>query len=132
MPKTVTDARTRCFQVFIILGSLRNVDTHITIAVLGALATIISGGLALMKGQGLPNRLRQTRDSLRDVIFEIDEMYWDVQTGRQVLFKDIKKIREKYLTALAQERQNHPDVWNDAVAAIGANAAMAKKSGRNL
>lgn len=71
-----------------------------------------SSVLALMKGQGLPNRLRQTRDSLRMVIFEAEELYWDAKSGRPVLYKDVKKIREDYLGVLEQARQNHPDVWN--------------------
>lgn len=41
--------------VFIILGSVRS-NSHLAIAVLGAISTIIAGSLALMKGQGLPNR----------------------------------------------------------------------------
>ena len=118
--------------IFIILGSLHNVDTDITIAVLGAVATVISGSLALMKGQGLPNRFRQTRDSLRMVIFEIEELYWDVKTGRPVLYKDVKKIREDYLRVLQQARRNHPDVWDGTEdIAGGAKRGGAKKS-RNL
>jgi hypothetical protein len=34
--------------IFIILGTLRSVDTHLAIAILGALSTIIAGVLALM------------------------------------------------------------------------------------
>ncbi|KAK3700638.1 hypothetical protein LTR37_015827 [Vermiconidia calcicola] len=71
--------------VFIILGSLRGIDTHVTIAVLGAVSTVIAGGLALMQGQGLPYRLRQTRDALRNVVFEAEELYWDMRSGRPIL-----------------------------------------------
>jgi hypothetical protein len=67
-----------------------------------------------MKGQGLPNRLRQARDSLRNVIFEAHELYWDVAAGRCVLYKDVKKIREDYLRVLEDQRRNHPDTWNAA------------------
>lgn len=98
--------------LFIILGSLQKVDTHLTIAILGAVSTVIAGGLALMKGQGLPNRLRQSRDGLKNVIFEADELYWDFQAGMPVLFKDVKKVREDYLRVLDEERRNHPDAWN--------------------
>lgn len=62
--------------VFIILGALEHVDTHIVIAILGAVSTVIAGALALMQGQGLPQRLRKTRDGLRDVLFAADELYW--------------------------------------------------------
>lgn len=54
----------------------------------------MAGTLALMKGQGLPNRLRMTRAGLRKVIFEAEELYWDVTAGRSVRFVDIRKIRE--------------------------------------
>ncbi|KAF2478860.1 hypothetical protein BDY17DRAFT_305952 [Neohortaea acidophila] len=97
--------------VFIILGALPHVDTHITIAILGAVATVIAGSLALMKGQGLPNRLRQTRDGLKNVLFAAEELYWDVRAGKPVLYKDIKKIREDYIKVLKEERANHPDAW---------------------
>lgn len=95
--------------VFIILGSIRKTDLHLTIAVLGAVATVISGGLGLMNGQGLPNRLRQTRDSLRNIVFEAEELYWDARSGRPVLYKDVKKLREDYLRVLERARQRHPD-----------------------
>ncbi|WPH04338.1 Hypothetical protein R9X50_00722700 [Acrodontium crateriforme] len=98
--------------VFIILGSLTRNDSHIAIAVLGAVSTVVAGTLALMKGQGLPNRLRQTRDSLSNVIFSAEELYWDVGADRSVYYKDVKKIREDYLKALAASRRNHPDTWN--------------------
>lgn len=98
--------------VFIILGSLRQVDTHIIIAILGAVSAVIGGLLAVMKGQGLPNRLRQTRDSLKNVVFEAEELYWDVEANRAVYFKDIIKLREDYLRVMMEARKNHPDTWN--------------------
>lgn len=98
--------------VFIILGALSHIDTHITIAVLGAVATLIAGGLALMQGQGLPNRLRMSRDSLRSVVFAAEELYWDMRSGRAVLYKDVKKVREDYLRVMEEAKRNHPDAWN--------------------
>lgn len=97
--------------VFIVLGSIRSVDSHVAIAVLGAISTVIAGVLALMKGQGLPNRLRQVRDELSNVLFEAEELYWDVAADRPVLFEDIVKVREDYLRVLLQARRNHPDTW---------------------
>lgn len=97
--------------VFIILGSLRSVDSHTAIAVLGAVSTVIGGALALMKGQGLPNRLRQVRDDLSNVLFEAEELYWDVAAKRPVLFADVVKVREDYLSVLQAARRNHPDTW---------------------
>ena len=98
--------------VFIILGALAHLDSHIVIAILGAVSTVIAGGLALMQGQGLPNRLRMSRDSLRSVIFEAEELYWDMRSGRSILYKDVKKVREDYLRVLEEQKRNHPDAWN--------------------
>lgn len=98
--------------VFIILGALTHLDTHIVIAILGAVSTVIAGGLALMQGQGLPNRLRMSRDSLRSVIFEAEELYWDMRSGRPILYKDVKKVREDYLRVIEEQKRNHPDAWN--------------------
>jgi hypothetical protein len=105
--------------VFIILGSLTHTDTHIAIAVLGAISTVIAGVLAVMKGQGLPNRLRQTRDGLRNVIFEAEELYWDVGADKPVRYKDVKKIREDYLRVETENSKNHPDTWNTIASGIG-------------
>ena len=99
--------------VFIVLGAL-NIDQHITIAVLGAISSVIAGVLALMRGQGLPNRLRMERDGLRKVILQADELYWDVGAGREVTYENVKKIRDAYSAVLEDARRNHPDTWNSA------------------
>ncbi|KAK0306173.1 hypothetical protein LTR01_006521 [Friedmanniomyces endolithicus] len=106
--------------VFIVLGSLTRVDSHVAIAVLGAVSTVVAGGLALMKGQGLPNRLRQTRDGLRNVMFEAEELYWDVGADRAVFYKDVKKVREDFLRVTEEARRNHPDTWNPVATGIAA------------
>ena len=100
--------------IFIILGALRNIDSHTAVATLGAVSTVIGGVLALMKGQGLPNRLRMTKASLQKVLFEAEELYHDVGAGRQVLYSDIRKVREDYLRVMDEENKNHPDTWNAA------------------
>ncbi|KAK0922709.1 hypothetical protein LTR91_015513 [Friedmanniomyces endolithicus] len=106
--------------VFIVLGSLTRVDSHVAIAVLGAVSTVVAGSLALMKGQGLPNRLRQTRDGLRNVMFEAEELYWDVGADRAVFYKDVKKIREDFLRVTEEARRNHPDTWNSSATQVAA------------
>ncbi|TKA66467.1 hypothetical protein B0A55_09200 [Friedmanniomyces simplex] len=111
--------------VFIVLGSLTKVDSHVAIAVLGAVSTVVAGGLALMKGQGLPNRLRQTRDGLRNVLFEAEELYWDVGADRSVYYQDVKKVREDFLRVTEEARRNHPDTWN----ATATGVATGVKSG---
>lgn len=114
--------------VFIVLGSLTRVDSHIAIAVLGAVSTVVAGALALMKGQGLPNRLRQSRDALRNVTFEAEELYWDVGADRQVYFRDIVKLREDYLRVMEEARRNHPDTWNST--ATGIAQGVQSKTGK--
>lgn len=105
--------------IFIVLGALPSVDSHVAIAVLGAVSTIIAGILSLMKGNGLPNRLRQTRNSLETVVFEAEELYWDVAADRHVFFRDIRKLREDYLRVLEEARRNHPDTFTVSASKIG-------------
>lgn len=106
--------------VFIVLGSLTSVNSHLAISVLGALSTVVAGSLALMKGQGLPNRLRQLRDSLKDVIFEAEELYCDFGAGRNVFYRDIRKLREDFLRVMEEGRKNHPDTWNASAKDVAA------------
>jgi len=117
--------------VFIVLGSLTNFDSHASIAILGALSTLTAGALALMKGQGLPNRLHQMRDNLHNVKFEAEELYWDVAAGRAVLYRDIRKLREDYLRVMEDGRRNHPDTWNAVTQQMaGAHSFAAKGAAR--
>jgi hypothetical protein len=113
--------------VFIVLGSLTSIDSHVSIAILGALSTTTAGALALMKGQGLPNRLHQMRDDLHNVKFEAEELYWDVVAGRSVLYRDIRKLREDYLRVMEDGRRNHPDTWNAAAQQVAAGVHTAGK-----
>ncbi|KAM0713768.1 hypothetical protein Q7P37_010730 [Cladosporium fusiforme] len=113
--------------VFIVLGSITGMcTTNISIAVLGALSTVAAGALALMKGQGLPNRLHQMRDDLHNVKFEAEELYWDVAAGREVLYRDIRKLREDYLRVMEDGRRNHPDTWTAATQQVAAGVQTKK------
>lgn len=114
--------------VFIVLGSLAHVDSHIAIAVLGAFSTVIGGGLALMKGQGLPNRLRRTRDALRNVLFEAEDLYADVGAGREVCFRVIVKLREGLLRVIEDSTRNHPDTWNSTATGIAGGVRVGGKN----
>jgi hypothetical protein len=95
--------------VFVILGSLHNVDTHITIAILGAAGTVIAGTLAFMKGQGQPDRLRRTRNALRDVKLKANRLYLDFGGGIAATQKDIDEIWAAYIAVIKTEELNHPD-----------------------
>ncbi|KAK4580398.1 hypothetical protein LTR86_000601 [Recurvomyces mirabilis] len=114
---------------FIVLGGLARTDTHIAVACLGAVSTVVAGALALMKGNGLPNRLRQSRDNLRNVRFEAEELYWDVGADKEVKYKDVKKLREDFLRVMEEARRNHPDTWNSFSSGVaqGIKTAPGKK-----
>lgn len=116
--------------VFIVIGSLTSVDSHVSIAVLGALSTVAAGALALMKGQGLPNRLHQMRDDLHNVKFEAEELYWDVASGRAVLYRDVRKLREDYLRVMEDGRRNHPDTWTGAAQQVAAGVHISGGKGK--
>ncbi|KAI7223048.1 hypothetical protein KC333_g731 [Hortaea werneckii] len=83
---------------FIILGAMRG-DHHVPIAVLGAISVSIAGCLALVKGQGLPMRLRIERDALWEVQLEAEELHWSLAAGRPVMFNDVKRIWESAAAA---------------------------------
>lgn len=117
--------------VFIVLGSVNSIH-RITITVLGALSTLIVSILAMLKGQGLPNRLRMERNSFRMVLFQADELYWDVGASKPVTYGDIKKVREAYLRAVQDAAKNHPDSWNVTAASVGQGLAPGAMPSKNM
>lgn len=112
--------------VFIILGSLRRVEAHTAIAVLGAISTVTGDDLALMNGHGLPNGLREARDQMQYVVFEAEELFWDFRAGKHILYEDIKKLREDYLRVMEQLRMNHPDSYSKAASNIISGSSVTK------
>ena len=60
-----------------------------------------------------------TRSGLQKVLFEAEELYWDVHARRKVYYSDVKKVREDYLNVLEEANKNHPDTWNSTTAQIG-------------
>lgn len=108
---------------FIVLGSITTPHSHVTIAVLGAVATLVAGVLALMKGQGLPNRLRMERDALGKVLLAADELCADVSAGREVSFESIRVLRDMYARVLDDAARNHPDTWNSSMPGAAAGGA---------
>ncbi|GAB7343675.1 hypothetical protein MBLNU457_1662t1 [Dothideomycetes sp. NU457] len=97
--------------VFIVLGSVNSIH-HITIVVLGAISTLVAGILALVKGQGLPTRLRMERDGLRDVLQQAKELYWNADANIPVTFGEVEKVRDAYHKVVNDAAKNHPDMWN--------------------
>ncbi|KAI7301212.1 hypothetical protein KC315_g16772, partial [Hortaea werneckii] len=112
---------------FIILGAMRG-DHHVPIAVLGAISVSIAGCLALVKGQGLPMRLRIERDALWEVQLEAEELHWSLAAGRPVMFNDVKRIWERFVQVKRDASLNHPDTWNSSAAAAAQPVTVPTKT----
>ncbi|THW15457.1 hypothetical protein D6D24_04950 [Aureobasidium pullulans] len=114
--------------VFVVLGSLPNLDRHhVAVASLGAIGTVVAGMLALMRGQGLPNRLRMERDALRRVVFETEELYWDARADRDIDFGDIERLRDAFVAVVEDARKNHPDVWTHSPVPVRIKTGLSGK-----
>jgi hypothetical protein len=114
--------------VFVVLGSLPNLDRHhVAVASLGAIGTLVAGMLALMRGQGLPNRLRMERDALRKVVYETEELYWDTRAGREVDFADVERLRDAFAAVVDDARKNHPDVWTSSPVPVRIKTGLSGK-----
>jgi hypothetical protein len=98
--------------VIVILGSIKNVDFQVATSVIGAIGALIAGILAFMKGQGLPNRYRQTRAGLSEVLADAKALIEHFEGGLDVSYNDIELLREKYRVVRKAAEANHPDVWN--------------------
>ncbi|KAF2770281.1 hypothetical protein EJ03DRAFT_326675 [Teratosphaeria nubilosa] len=86
-------------------------DHHVPIAVLGAVSVGIAGCLALIKGQGLPMRIRMERDALWEVQLEAEELHWKLAAGGAVKFSDVKRIWSRYVQVERDSSLSHPDTW---------------------
>jgi len=88
-------------------------DHTLTITILGALNTVVAGVLALVKGQGLPERLRHDRAEFRKLQDWIEQTEALLAVG--VIGKDRKEVGllvqisfVKYNAAKASEENNVP------------------------
>lgn len=86
----------------------------VTITVLGAVNTVIAGVLALMKGQGLPERLRKDEMEFRKLQDWIEETEALLATG--IIGRDRREVGvlvesafRKYNSAKLSEENNRPD-----------------------
>lgn len=89
-------------------------DYSVTITVLGAVNTVIAGVLALMKGQGLPERLRKDEMEFRKLQDWIEETEALLATG--IIGRDRREVGvlvesafRKYNSAKLSEENNRPD-----------------------
>lgn len=89
-------------------------DHTITITILGAMNTVVAGVLALVKGQGLPERLRQDKAEFRKLQDWIEQTEALLAVG--VIGRDRKEVGllvqvafVKYNEAKASEENNVPE-----------------------
>lgn len=96
-------------------GSEDRYTAHrIAVAVLGAVTGLLTGILALLKGQGLPNRLLQYRSRLRQVRHRIEFIERALRAdvpGTLVTYHDVIKIWQEYEDVLKEHDVNKPDAW---------------------
>ena len=86
---------------------------HNVITVFGAINTAIAGTLALLKGRGLPSRLRQDWVGLRRVRDYIEERERDLEQGIQLddLQTEVKNVIKMYEDVRTTMENNQPDVY---------------------
>lgn len=67
------------------------------------------------------------------VVFEAEELYWDVGTKRPIYYRDVRKLREDFLRVMEEGRKNHPDTWNAAASEMALNVqASSRKTQANV
>ncbi|KAF2472031.1 uncharacterized protein BDR25DRAFT_342066 [Lindgomyces ingoldianus] len=97
--------------LLILLASVPS-NHHVAIAVFGALNGVITGILALVGGQGLPNRLLQYSDGLRALRERVEWLERELEAGmREVRYREVVGLREAYEGLRGDEQVNRPDFW---------------------
>lgn len=92
--------------------------SHIAITALGAINTTIAGILTYLKGQGLPNRLEQYRNSLLKLKQHIDDLERDFRDGsKRDVLEEVEIIRQMYRTVMQTAQNNSPNTYVTAAAA---------------
>ncbi|KAF2255551.1 hypothetical protein BU26DRAFT_512523 [Trematosphaeria pertusa] len=85
---------------------------RVAIAVFGALNGVITGALALIDGQGLPSRLVQYKDGLRELRERVEWLERELEAGmREVRYGEVVALREAYRTMREDESINRPEYW---------------------
>jgi hypothetical protein len=88
------------------------------ITILGAFNTAIAGLLALLKGRGLPQRLRRNMSELAKVLDHIENQaillqYGSKKTSRDEIDALIQSVFYRYATAQDIIERNQPDTYTD-------------------
>jgi SMODS and SLOG-associating 2TM effector domain len=110
-------------------------SSHIIITAFGAVNTALAGTVALLKGQGLPNRLRQDWNSWRDLRDCIEEKEREIGCGKPGVdvWAEIKIIEDRYEAVRKNQEKNRPDMYthlpdkdNDSSSGDGTNGESQK------
>jgi hypothetical protein len=87
-------------------------DHHVSLAVLGAFNGVATGILALVRGQGLANRLLEYSDGLRKVREKIEWLEKELEAGkREVRYSEVVALKEMYQRIREDEQKNRPETW---------------------
>src|SRR5205814_1726836 len=83
------------------------------IIVFGTFNTALAGTIALMKGQGLPNRLRQDWNGWRSLRDYIEEKEREISAGKPGVdvWKEVRLVEEKYDAVWKTAETNRPDAY---------------------
>ncbi|ODM14736.1 hypothetical protein SI65_09925 [Aspergillus cristatus] len=90
----------------------------LAITILGALNTSIAGLLALLKGRGLPQRLRRNMAELAKVLDHIEEQtillrYGSRKSSKNGIDASIEDVLKRYAAAKDISERNEPDTYAD-------------------
>lgn len=103
--------------VLIILGAIPgspgDLDHRIPIAILGAVTGLLTGLMSLLKGQGLPNRLIQYANRLRQVRDKLEFMEHALRAnvGAIITLQDVVNVWNEFENVRNEREMNRPDVW---------------------
>ena len=98
-------------------------SSHILITVFGAANTALASLLAVLKSQGLPNRIRQDWNAWRELREFIEETEREVEMGdskriegvdapqKLDVWQTVKKIEERYNLVRSNIETNRPDTY---------------------
>ncbi|KAI9769200.1 MAG: hypothetical protein M1840_004329 [Geoglossum simile] len=89
-------------------------SNHIIITVFGAANTAIAGTVALLKGQGLPNRLRQDWNGWRDLRDYIEEREREIACGKPGVdvWAEVRVVEDRYDAVRKNQEKNRPDTYS--------------------
>ncbi|KAJ9649844.1 hypothetical protein H2198_010831 [Neophaeococcomyces mojaviensis] len=106
-------------------GSSGSRDTfsghRIAIAILGAVTGVLTGLMSLLKGQGLPTRLLQYANRLRQVRDKMEflERALRANVGAIVTYQDVIDLWTEFETVRNEREMNRPDVWTTSTGPTG-------------